>query len=568
MKTILLLLLVTTIAKAQCLTTTTWDGSSWNNGNPTPSKTAIIDGFYDTGNDGSIDCCDLIINGGASLTIQTSDYCNIYSNITVDASGTLLVKSGGSLIPNNISCVSTGIVNVERRTPSMKRYDYTYWSSPVSTIIGAALPPAKWEQNYTFAFYTSNYYDVETSYFGTFISNVPDGQDDNGNAWARTTTADIMIAGKGYASMIKSLTATGTYPRTELVTFSGLLNVGQINIPLQLSQNTASDIDDFNELGNPYPAAINSSDFIDDNIVNISGTLYFWTHTNTLTTNYSGLAPLNFSTNDYAKRTKLGGISAVFGGKQPSNVIGSGQGFMVEAETTNDVIFLPSLMSKAYVNSTSVAFFRSMEREERKNNIWLSLTDGGLYSQQLIGYNDETDLYYNKGWDSYVGNVRQALKFYSIENGLKLDINAKGEFSKRDIVTLGYFSAIAGNMIITADDREGKMRNKTVFLHDKMLGIYHDLSIPYQFSTEIGEFNDRFELTYKYRIITLFPNPSENYASIKGCNGIPTVYNLSGQEIEVNYEEQGELTILNISTLNKGTYLVKVDGQVLRMVKN
>lgn len=568
MKKILLLLLVTTLAKAQCLSATTWDGLSWNNGNPTPSKTAIIDGFYDTGNDGSIDCCDLKINSGASLTVQTSDYCNVYSNITVDPSGILIVKSGGSLIPNNISCIATGIVSVERRTPSMKRYDYTFWSSPVSTSIGNALLPAKWEPNHTYTFSTYKFFDVEERYQGALISNNPDGQDDDGDVWDNTALTDTMIPGKGYISMLSSITATGTYPRTELVTFSGALNVGQINIPLQLSQNTASDIDDFNELGNPYSGAINSSDFIDNNIANISGTLYFWTHTNTLTTSYPGLALLNYSTNDYAKRTKLGGISAVFGGKQPSNVMGAGQGFMVEAETTNDAIFLPSLMSKAYVNSTSVAFFRNVEREERKNNIWLSLTDGGLYSQQLIGYNDETDADYNKGWDSYVGNVRQALKFYSIENGLKLDINGKGEFNKRDVVTLGYFSAISGNMTISADDREGKMRNKTVFLHDKMLGIYQNLTLPYQFNTEIGEFNDRFELTYKNRTITLFPNPSQNYANIRGCIGIPKVYNLSGQEIVVDYEVQEELTILNISNLDNGTYLVKVDGKVLRMVKN
>ena len=65
--------------------------------------------------------------------------------------------------------------------------------------------------------------------------------------------------------------------------------------------------------------------------------------------------------------------------------------------------------------------------------------------------------------DSYVGNVRQALKFYSIQNGLKLDINGKGEFNKRDVVTLGYFSAISGNMTISNDNRKEKCEINSVF---------------------------------------------------------------------------------------------------------
>jgi len=279
MKKLFLLFLITFpfFVNSQCVNTTTWDGNAWSNGFPDSVTNVVIDGFYDTGNDGSIDCCDLLITNQGYLTISVSDYCNVYSNITIEATGTLLVKSGGSLIPNSNTSISTGIVSVERRTPSTKRFDYTYWSSPVSTTIGNALLPTKWEPNYTFTFNTPNFYDVETSYWGTFISNIPDGQDDNQDTWTRTNIANSMIPGKGYASMIKSITATGTYPRTETVTFTGPLNTGVITIPLQLSQNTTSNIDDFNLVGNPYSASINSNDFIDANISNISGTLYFWT---------------------------------------------------------------------------------------------------------------------------------------------------------------------------------------------------------------------------------------------------------------------------------------------------
>jgi len=496
-KILFIILLSVSSSYSQCISTTTWDGNSWSNGMPDTTISAIINASYDTANDGPIDCCDITVNTGNTLTISIGDYCNVNGNINVLSGATLFVKSGGSLIPISTTCVSTGNVIVERKTPPNKRYDYTYWSSPVTTTIGASLLPTKWESNWTFTFNTSNFFDIETSYWGTFISNVPDGQDDNGNAWTRTLITDNMVPGKGYASMLKSISATGTYPRIETVVYTGQLNTGIITIPLLLSANSASDLDDFNLVGNPYSSAINSNDFIDTNLSNISGTLYFWTHSNTLTSVYSGLAQYNFSTNDYAKYTKLGGITAVFGGKKPTNVVGSCQGFLVEAEAANNLTFAPSLMSKAYVNTTAVSFYR-LSDINKKNNLWLSMqNDLELFSQQLIGYNNETDLSYDKGWDSMFDVTRQILKFYSIEDGVKYDIQARGKFEDDDIVYLGYTSAVSDTFTISIDEKEGKMLREDVYLYDNSLNIWHDLSEPYTFSTIAGTFNTRFFIKYE-----------------------------------------------------------------------
>lgn len=531
---------------AQCTNTTTWNGNGWSNGFPDSLKNAVIDGTYDTANDGSIDCCSLFVSNQGYLTVNVGDYCNIYSNITVEPTGTLLVKSGGSLIPNHINAVSSGIVNIERKTPSTKRFDYTYWSSPVSTTIGGALLPTKWEPNYTFTFNTPNFYDVETVYMSTFISNVPDGQDDNQDTWTQTNIANSMIPGKGYASMVKSLVTTGVYPRIETVTFSGHLNTGVINIPLQLSQNTATDFDDYNLIGNPYSSSINSNDFIDINISNISGTLYFWTHANTMSTSYSGLAQFNFSANDYAKYTKLGGINAVFGGKKPSNIIGSCQGFLVEAESTNNLVFTPNLMSKAYVNTTAVSFFRgNNNNNNNKRKLWLNMTDGVLFSQQLIGYNSSSDLDYNKGWDSKIININVPLKFYSIEEDTKYDIQARGQFDDDDIVNLGYFSAVNSQFTIGIDQID---RIRDVYLFDRLLNVWHDLSQPYTFSTTTGEFNTRFFIQYE-------SPDDENDENDKFSNILNTkidAYDLFGRYLKTiednNLEElpSGQILILKI----------------------
>ena len=549
---------------------TTWDGSSWSAGIPLSNRTAVINGLYDTSNDGSIDCCDLIVTSGASLIITSGEYCSVSGDIiTVDAFGSLLVKSGGSLIPISPACVSTGIINIERKTTSMKRYDYTYWSAPVNCSIGNSLLATKWEPNHTYTFNTSNFFDIETRYQNTFLSNLPDGQDDNDDAWTNVLPSDIMVKGKGYISMIKSLIPTGTYPRIETVNFIGQLNTGVITTPIGLSANLLETNDDKNLVGNPFPAAINSNDFIDANITNISGTLFFWTHTNTLSTSYSGLEMFNFSVNDYARYTKLGGVAATFGGKVPTNVIGSCQGFFVEAENNTNLVFPPSLMSNAYINTTAVSFFRTQEI----NKVWLNMsTSLGLFSQQLIGYRDDTSLAYDKGFDAKILIAKTPIKFYSIENGDKYDIQARGTYNLNDVVKLGYETAVAETFTISIDSLNNI---DNVYIKDN--GVLHNL--PYTFTSEIGEFNDRFELVYTNLLptdipaanseIVVYPNPTNNNLYIKNFKGkILKVYNILGKTYKVEYTKYNENTIIvNTNTLNKGLYLLRLDNKTIRFIK-
>lgn len=546
----ILLILFVYSGYSQCTNSTTWNGSVWSNGNPNVTTNAIINGNLTTN---FIDCCGLTVNNGFTLTIKK--YCNVQGNITVNPTATLLVRADAKLVFTN-NTTSTGNVTIDRDTNDLKQFDYTYWSSPVNTTLGDALLPTSWEPNWTFTFNTPTYYDVETTYMGTLWSNIPDGQDDNQNVWIHTSPTDTMVPGKGYASMVLSIPATGTYPRVETVSFIGPLNTGNISIPLELSENTSSDLDDFNLVGNPYPSAINSDQFIDNNIANISGTLYFWTHTDTMSSSYSGLAMYNFSTNDYAKYTKLGGIGAVFGGVTPTNVVGSCQGFLVEAESTNNLVFTPILMSKAYDNTTGISFFKTANRQRSKNNLWLSMTDGGLYSQQLIGYNGSTDLDYNKGWDSRILDTRISIKFYSIESDIKYDIQARGQFDDDDLVHLGYFSAIDGTFTIQIDKKQGDMKEQDVYLYDKSFDIWHDLSEPYTFNTITGRFDNRFFIKYK--------NPEEDdevheYDTDKIIfnNQKIEVYDLFGRQIKTiegnNLEDlpSGQILILKIYNEDK-----------------
>lgn len=533
---------------ASCATTTVWNGSSWSSGSPTLAVEAQIDGPYTATTATSFSTCNLIVN--STLTINNNAYIEVLNDITVDPAGSLLVRSGGKLIPISDTSVSTGTVTVQRTTPSLKLYDYTYWSSPTNGVINSALLPTKWNANYTFTFETQNFYDVQTQ-LGGVITPGPDDQDDDGNTWIIVNPTSNFTPGKGYASMVSS---GGTFPRTETVSFTGELNTGIINYPLVLSANTLSVDDDFNLVGNPYSASIFADDFINTNINNIVGTINFWSHAGTLSSTYPGLMALNFSTNDYAYYNLSGGLNAVFGGKTPSGYIASCQGFMVEAKNAANLEFRPSFMAPGYLNDTPVNFFRYNNQHPTK--YWINMsTELGLYSQQLINYTDTTTLNFDDAWDLKQPESRSAVKFYTIENDIKYKIQARGGFNINDIVKVGYYSAVAETYTITLDSIQGI---DNVYIKD--YGVIHNL--PYTFTSGVGEYNDRFELVYTNTLSTAEFN--YGLCIIKPKESLFEIINLGDGQIKV-YDMMGKLidaeltgNFLDMSTVSKGIYLLKI----------
>lgn len=534
-----------------CPTTTVWNGVAWSDGLPSETRNVILNAPYSSF--GFI-CCSLTNN--SNLIVTPTERIAVVQFI--QNNGSIVVQSGGQLIPLTNNTTSSGVITVHRQTTPMKRFDYTYFSSSVSNAtIGSVV--GTWQNNRTYSFITENFFDVETV-FQNGNPSLPqaDGQDDDGDAWLLTPQNLIMEAGKGYISMIRSAPNTPPYPRTELLSFTGELNTGIITFPLKLSGNSSVTNDDFNLVGNPYSAAINANDLIDLNINRISGTLAFWTHSGTLSPNYSGLESNNFSNQDYAYYTKLGGTSSSLGGRKPDNIIGSSQGFIVEAELEEDLVFTPSMMSVGSPNDTSTTFFRT---STLSNNVrvWLNLhtTDNELFSQQLIGYNSQTTKEYEIGWDNKIRDARMSLKFYSFDdNNEKNDIQARGEFDVLDEVILGYFSAIEGNLTISLDNIEGL---EGVYIKDGE----NICELPYTFYTQQGEHNDRFKLVFT-NILSISDFTKDIYIVPNPTYGLFELVNLGDKDIDiydilgrkVNFDRYGN--IIDVSYLNNGVYIIEI----------
>ncbi|MBF0694412.1 MAG: T9SS type A sorting domain-containing protein [Flavobacterium sp.] len=551
----------TIVSNLPCSVTTTWNGSGWSNGAPTPTMTAIINGPITVSAANSFIACNLIIN--SNFVGNSNGFIEVENDITVNHStGTMLCKSGFKLIQKGDASIFNGTVTVERTTTELKPLDYTYFSSPTFTsTINSAFPTTKWQATSRYKYATNLHYDVETAYNGVVVLMEPDGSDDDGDAWIPVLSNETTAPARGYAIQVKN---TGNFPRTETVAFTGIANSGIINKSILLSANPEATNDDMNLVGNPYPSSIHAPSFIEANLGIIEGYVALWSHSGTLSDAYAGNMALNYSANDYVFITMLGGVNAAQDGQYPSDYIASGQGFYVEAKTAGNLIFKPSFMGSNYDNSTPNVFFRNAEQ----NKAWISMhSEEGLYSQQLIGYTPQTTLAYDNGYEVKTSDVLQALKFYSIE-GDKFHIQARPEFSVDDVVKVGYFSAVAETFTITADSLIGI---ENVYIKDK--GVVH--SLPYTFSTEAGEFNDRFEVVYRQTAldvdevtennpIQVYPNPTTDVVTIEGEFESYELFTILGQKVL-----SGTTAKLNLNHLQSGVYILQLDGsKTIKIVKN
>jgi hypothetical protein len=491
--------------------TFTWSGTWSPVGTPDIGSIVNFNSSYDMTSLPNIDACSVNINNvGTVVKVTSNKYLNIQNDLKINSGAILNVENNGSVVMINDSGVVTnsgsGIANVTRNTTPYERYDYTYWSAPVlNPTIGSSL--SAWRQNYSFEFNAANFLDLYSGQGFPQIVGSPDTFDDNDDDWIPVLQTTPMLPAKGYAIMEN---ASGPFPITTPVTFSGKLNNGSITIPMQLSPGIIDPNDDLNLVGNPYPSAISANNFINANFPNISGTLYFWTHKADVSISNPGPDVYNFTNDDYAYYNLSGGIATAFttgsgsitGSAAPSGFIASGQGFFVDAQIATNLVFNNSMRSKTFDNSN---FWRPNTLNQN-DKIWINLTNNdGLFSQQLIGYFDNATLNKDQAFDAEVLKGPSNLNFYSISQTENFKIQARPTFNDNDMVPIGFSTTSNGNFTIAIDHQEGVFNNQNVYLQDNLLNIVHDLKqAPYSFYTSFGTFNDRFIL--KYNNLTLSNN--------------------------------------------------------------
>lgn len=598
-----------------CPTTATWNGSSWSSA-PDLTTEVILNDDYDTNSLPSFQACSLTVSSGSTLTIGDGTFVEVENDLTVEASAFLYVASQGAFVQNNDAglVTSSGTIEVTKTTAPLNNwYEYTYWSSPVANAdIDNGLSDAKSDRRYSFN--AQNFLDAaaETNNNNATVAG-QDDIDDNGDDWFNVNGTTVMQPGVGYAAMHDPAGFAGPGgPSYEFsYTFEGDFNNGEITVPVYRNDSELKDIN-WNFVGNPYPSAIDADAFLAANAnlaTDIAGTgyldgaIFLWSQNTAPASTTNGNEPLNFSNDDYAI-INLSGETAGGDGTTAvvlasgNRAIPSGQGFFVSfsngatpLSTSGDIaqgeITFNNAMRVTDITGNN-EFFRTANSKNTSNTavnnkLWVNLTsNNGIYNQILIAYlngatsgDDGLSIDANK-------HPGEGVALYSIieDSNKKFAIQGKPveSINEDEIINLGFNTYITAETLYTlsiAQLQGNFMNSNNVYLKDNLLNVSHNLSEgDYSFTSETGEFTDRFQIVFKEDSTLSVTDMTSNESAFQiiqrdsdrvtfktGTSATLksiAIYDLFGRKV---YQFKGENSseTFNIPNIKTGIYLAKAE---------
>ena len=462
------------------LATSTWSLGAWSPGPPTSGTAAVFASNYTS--TGDLNACSVIVNAGVSVTFLSGHSLIVENAVNVIPTGALTFNDDASLVqlapavnlPGVYSGGNSGNISYIRNSAPMVIFDYTYWSAPVfSHTLFATSPLTN----------STKYYDFNPST----------------NLWRQLSSATVMTPGRGY--IIRAPQGFNATPTIHTATFFGVPNNGTITQPVVIAASPGQEL---NLIGNPYPSALNADLFLSDpsNTAVLDATIYLWTHTTPIILG-------GYSPSDYALYNFSGGVGTgtpVFPNPSPpTGKVAAGQSFFIKATANGVATFRNSMRptgnnSEFYRNgnSNSTTTTNPIEALE-KNRVWLDVFNAdGLCKQTMVGYIENATNDLDRGFDGEIVDAGNPVSLYSLIGTDKFGIQGRAlPFDVNDIVPLGFKSTTAGIYEIRLFNFDGFFSNQAVYLEDKLLNITHNLKESnYSFVTNIGTFEDRFQLRY------------------------------------------------------------------------
>lgn len=517
-----------------CLESTTWNSGSWSNGLPSGGKEVFFKDDYP--NLTSANVCSCEIDEGKSVTLLEGNTLGIeFSYLGL---GTLILENTASLYQSDDDMINTGIIHLKRKTTPILKFDFTFWSSPVSNQKLIDLSP-----NTLFDKYYSYDYVLKS--------------------WRHEQPSNIMEAGIGYDIRGPQEFST-TEPAIYEGVFKGIPNNGKINVEIGVENAP-------NLIGNPYPSAMDADVFLTKNASKLKGTLYFWTHNTPVTNNF-------YSSNDYAAYNIVGGVatrpalSSGVSNNAPDGTIAAGQSFFVRSSNAGTVEFNNSMR----IAGRNSSFFKPGKNKDNNGNdnkiekhrIWLDLKNkDGAFKQILVGYVQGATNSFDISYDAEPLNANQFVDFYSIVDNKKAVIQGRAlPFAVTDSIVLGYKTDIDGDFTFSIDHQDELFNDVNVFLEDKDLNTIQNLKeAPYLFNSKIGTFNSRFVLRYTNKTLgnpdfenlekNLFVSVKNKVIKLNSSSEViseVSIYDVSGQLLyDKKKVRTTELTISHLQCSNQ-----------------
>jgi hypothetical protein len=376
--------------------------------------------------------------------------------------------------------------------------------------------------------------------------------------WTKFPNANVtetMSAGKGYRAFIRDNNTTST-PKTLDVT--GVLNNGNINIPLSYTNSGNPGADGWNFVGNPYPATIDWTTLSGDADL-IDANAYVW----------DAVAKAY----DFSTTIKISPF----------------QGFWVQVNNAGN----GELNLTESLKSTSVAIQRKASID---NEIKITLVDNNVDES----YNkSKTSVFVNEfattGFDRELEASHLSRNFMSgldeevlsdissvTENGKELKNNYIPESEEAQEVQLNTILSNEGTYILElkADDFS---YSDDLVLVDSYTNkeIAFDNELDYDFSVDgsaASQSSSRFKLKIgaknssaqeeSFATVQLFPNPAEDYINLKllAINGDVQlqIVDALGNEVYQESVENGASSLersIDVSSFNSGMYFLNVTNK-------
>ena len=567
------LIIVCTVFTVNAQTTTTWDGTSWDNGEPDSETDAIINADFNlstnlVGEAKSLEIANLTIAAGVTLTLPQATSLLINGNVVNN--GSIIVESDANFVQKASASINSGSgMATVKRVAHLKKNDFNYWGSPVS---GQNL--YAFSEGYNQAD-PANINAPGTPWYDFYVYNEPDDH----FVTTGLNSDTPFKPGKGYA--IRGKNKYGNTLTTETFTFNGLLNNGTINVTLARSPGSDKG---YNLVANPYPSNIDAYALItkNSNSSSTTQTLWFWTNLNVVTAQLGS----DYGGNNYATYNLSGGTQPTYtngggvGGVAPTRYIKVAQGFIVQAKSDNAVLKFTNNLRR---NENESNFYNKSTEEDNdgealKDRFWLKLiSPENMVNTILVAYVDGATNNYEDGYDADLMVVGSD-SFYSLLGAHKLQIQGrKPGLDLDDVVPLGNKHYVSGTNTIALDDKNGIFANgQPIYLKDKLTGTVTNLQDKsYSFDSAVGEFTDRFEIIYKTTLavsetatknIAIFKDQSDFVIRTKNPVQNVEVYDMSGRMIQSSNIRNNAGTDIRIdhSKLNKGVYVIRVnqDGQI------
>jgi hypothetical protein len=379
----------------------------------------------------------IIMNDGGSLTIN--------NGVTLTVSDDLTIK--GASGSSGIICNGTGTVSVSG-TSNYERYiaadDWHLLSSP------------------------NNNSDI-TQLAGIYVNS----WDEASASWSNLNSNSTLGVMKGYSVRYGSSAQT--------VTFKGSFNNGNQSINVtNFDTGDGTETYGWNLIGNPYPSPIDWDASSGWTRTGINGTVYVY-----------DASASNYVTFNHGIETGPFWIPPT-------------QGFYVYATSTSSTL----QMTNDVRGVSSAAFYK---KKNEFPNLQIAIHNNLKEDISKIYFHPEASFEFDNDYDGYklFSWVEDIPQIYTISgsDSKQLAINTINSellenLKESIVIKLGYKTNLEKLLSIRISHKELINEGFQYIINDKLLDIQYDITTnAYQFFSDAGEFNDRFEL-----IINKSPN--------------------------------------------------------------